>query len=83
MAFSVYSLIGGLAMLIVGIVDLGVMRSAIYPGLRRRHEEAKVTGRHGIEPNVVMAVFKAVNLVALPALGLLFGDAVLRPLLSP
>ena len=83
MAFSVYSLIGGLAMLIVGIVDLGVMRSAIYPGLRRRHEEAKVTGRQGIEPNVVMAVFKAVNLVALPALGLLFGDAVLRPLLSP
>jgi hypothetical protein len=82
MAFSVYSLIGGLAMLIVGIVDLGVMRAAIYPGLRQRHEEAKVTGRQGIEPNVVMAVFKAVNLVALPALGLLFGDAVLRPLLS-
>ena len=82
MAFSVYSLIGGLVMLIIGVVDLGMMRTAVYPALRRRHEDAKVTGRQGIEPNVIMAVFKVVNLVVFPAVGLLFGDAVLRPLLS-
>ena len=82
MAFSVYSLIGGLVMLIIGVLDLGVMRTAIYPALRRRHEEAKVTGSQGIEPNVIMAVFKAMNLVVLPAMGLMFGDAVLRPLMA-
>ena len=82
MTLSGYSLIGGLAMLIVGVFDLGLMRTAIYPAMRRHHEEAKLTGSQGIEPNVIMAVFKAVNLLALPALGLLFGDAVLRPLLS-
>ncbi len=82
MAFSVYSLIGGLAMLIVGVLDLGVMRTAVYPVMRRRHEQAKVTGSQGIEPNVIMAVFKVVNLVVFPAIGLLFGDAILRPLLA-
>jgi len=82
MSLSAYSLIGALAMLIVGVLDLGVMRTVIYPAMRRHHEEAKVTGSQGIDPNVVMAVFKTVNLLVLPALGLVFGDAVLRPLLS-
>jgi hypothetical protein len=37
----------------------------------------KAYGRRGIEPNVWMELLKAVNLVALPVVGLLFGDAVL------
>jgi hypothetical protein len=82
MALTVYSLLGCLLMLIVGVIDQVIVRLVLYPALRRRHEEAKVTASHGIEPNVVVTVFKVVNLLVLPALGLAFGDMVLRPLFA-
>jgi hypothetical protein len=52
----------------------------LYPALRWRYERMKAYGRRGIEPNVWMEVLKAVNLLALPAAGLLFGDALLSGL---
>jgi hypothetical protein len=77
MELTVFSLLGGVAMLMVGLASYGVLRRILYPALRWRYERMKAYGRRGIEPNVWMELLKAVNLVALPVVGLLFGDAVL------
>jgi hypothetical protein len=77
MELTVFSLLGGMAMLMVGLASYGVLRRILYPALRWRYERMKAYGRRGIEPNVWMELLKAVNLVALPVVGLLFGDAVL------
>ena len=76
MELTVFSLIGAVVMLLVGIAVHGLLRRLLYPALRWRYERRKAYGRRGIEPNVWMEVLKAVNLLALPAVGLLFGDAV-------
>ena len=77
MELTVFSLLGGVAMLMLGLASYGVLRRILYPALRWRYERMKAYGRRGIEPNVWMELLKAVNLVALPVVGLLFGDAVL------
>jgi hypothetical protein len=80
MELTVFSLLGGVVMLIVGLVSYGVLHRMLYPHLRWRYERRKAYGRRGIEPNVWMEVLKVVNLLALPAVGLLFGDPVLSDL---
>jgi hypothetical protein len=80
MELTVFSLLGGVVMLMVGLASYGVLRRMLYPALRWRYERMKAYGRRGIEPNVWMEVLKVVNLLALPAIGLLFGDAVLSDL---
>jgi hypothetical protein len=80
MELTVFSLLGGVVMLIVGLVSYGVLHRMLYPLLRWRYERRKAYGRRGIEPNVWMEVLKVVNLLALPAVGLLFGDPVLSDL---
>ena len=77
MELTPYSLLGGLVMLIVGLASYGVLHRMLYPILRWRYERMKAYGRRAIEPHVWMEVLKAVNLLALPAVGLLFGDAAL------
>ena len=77
MDLTVYSLLGGLVMLMVGLASYGLLHRTLYPALRWRYERMKAYGRRGIEPNVWMELLKAVNLVALPVVGLLFGDAIL------
>jgi hypothetical protein len=81
MELTVLSLLGGLVMLLVGLAAYVFLRRMLYPTLRWRYERRKAYGRRGIEPNVWMDVLKAVNLLVLPAVGLLFGDAVLSALL--
>jgi hypothetical protein len=73
MELTVFSLLGGMAMLMVGLASYGVLRRILYPALRWRYERMKAYGRRGIEPNVWMELLKAVNLVALPVVGLLLG----------
>jgi hypothetical protein len=80
MELTVFSLLGGLLMLLVGLAGNAFLRRMLYPALRWRYERMKAYGRRGIEPNVWMEVLKAVNLLALPAAGLLFGDALLSGL---
>ncbi len=80
MELTVFSLLGGILMLIVGLVSYGLLHRTIYPALRWRYERRKAYGRRGIEPNVWMELLKAVILLALPAVGLLFGDPVLSDL---
>jgi hypothetical protein len=77
MELTVFSLLGGIVMLIVGLVSYGVLYRTLYPALRWRYERRKAYGRRGIEPNVWMELLKAVILLAFPAVGLLFGDPVL------
>ena len=78
MTFTVFNLIGGIVMLFVGLASYGILRRMVYPFLRWRYERMKAYGRRAIEPNVWMELLKAFNLLALPVVGLLFGDAVLR-----
>ena len=80
MEFSYFSLLGGLAMLVIGVLDYAALRAVLYPLLRQRFEEGKAEGRIGMEPNAVMSMLKVTNLIVFPVLGLLLGDAVLRPL---
>ena len=80
MELTVFSLLGGALMLLVGIAGYGVLSRLLYPPLRWRYERNKAYGRRGIDPNVWMEVLKAVNLLVLPAVGLLFGDAILNAL---
>jgi hypothetical protein len=80
MELTVFSLLGGIVMLIVGLVSYGLLYRMIYPALRWRYERRKAYGRHGIEPNVWMELLKAVILLAFPAVGLLFGDPMLSDL---
>jgi hypothetical protein len=80
MELTVFSLLGGLLMLLVGLAGNAFLRRMLYPALRWRYERMKAYGRRGIEPNVWMEVLKAVNLLALPAAGLIFGDALLSGL---
>ncbi len=81
MELTALSLLGGLVMLIVGLVDDALMRRMLYPSLRWRYERMKAYGRRGIEPTIVMTAVKAVNLLVLPAVGLLLGDPVLSALM--
>jgi hypothetical protein len=78
MTLTVFNLIGGIVMLFVGLASYGILRRLLYPHLRWRYERMKAYGRRGIEPNVWMELLKAFNLLALPVVGLLFGDMVLR-----
>jgi hypothetical protein len=80
MELTAFSLLGGLLMLLVGLAGNAFLRRMLYPALRWRYERMKAYGRRGIEPNVWMEVLKAVNLLALPAAGLIFGDALLSGL---
>jgi hypothetical protein len=77
MVVTVYSLLGGLVMLIVGLASYGFLHRVLYPALRWRYERMKAYGRRGISPHVWMELLKVVNLLALPIVGLLFGDPVL------
>ena len=80
MELTVFSLLGGIVMLIVGVVSYAVLHRMFYPALRWRYERRKAYGRRGVEPNVWMELLKAVILLAFPAVGLLFGDPVLSDL---
>jgi hypothetical protein len=79
MEFSYFSLLGGLAMLVVGVLDYALLRAVLYPLLRQRFEEGKAKGRVGMEPNAVMNMLKITNFIVFPVLGLLLGDQALKP----
>ena len=82
MEFTYLNLIGGLAMLVFGVLDYAFLRAVLYRPLRWRFETGKSEGRIGRNPDRVMMVIKFVNLVVLPAVGLLLGDIVLKPLVQ-
>ena len=66
--------IGGFLFLIAGIAELAVLQSFVFPALRRRHEEAKVTGKQGRDPAYAIAALRFQSLALTPVLGFLVGS---------
>ena len=71
---SFYSLVGALAFLGLGIVELAIVNRALYPSLRWRFEEAKTTQQQGIDPQAILLLVKIQSLVLMPVLGFFLGD---------
>ena len=71
---TVYSLVGALAFLVLGVIELAVMNRMVYPALRWRYEKAKTTQQQGIEPNRIMTVVKVQSLIIMPLIGFILGD---------
>lgn len=69
-----YSPIGALAFLVLGFIELKIVQRTIYPVLRWRYEEAKVTASQGMNPARIMVLVKLQSLVLMPIVGLLFGN---------
>ena len=69
-----YNLLGALVFLVIGLVDIMFIQRMVYPQMRRRHEEAKVTGTQGRDPALFMNGIRFFSLVLLPVVGFMLGD---------
>ena len=69
-----YSPLGAFVFLVLGYIELKIVQRTIYPTLRWRYEEAKVTGSQGMDPARIMGLVKLQSLVLMPIVGLLFGN---------
>jgi hypothetical protein len=74
-AMTMASIAGGLAFLIIGLIEVAILQSVLYPALRWRHEQAKLTQSHGIEPRRIMALIRFQSLVVLPIIGFFAGES--------
>ena len=70
-----YNLFGALVFLVIGLVDVMIMQRMVYPQMRRRYEEAKVTGSQGTDPALFMNGIRFFSLVLLPVVGFMMGDS--------
>ena len=69
-----YNLFGALVFLIIGLIDVMFIQRMVYPQMRRRYEEAKVTGTQGRDPALFMNGIRFFSLVLLPVVGFMMGD---------
>ena len=69
-----YNLFGALVFLVIGLIDIMFIQRMVYPQMRKRHEEAKVTGSQGRDPALFMNGIRFFSLVLLPVLGFMLGD---------
>ena len=67
-------ILGGLAFLVLGILELMVLQRTLYPALRWRHEKAKLTQSQRIQPDLIINILRFQSLVIMPVLGFLLGD---------
>ena len=63
---TLLNLAGFLIALGIGLILFGLYNRAVYPAMRWRHEEAKVTGSHGRDPAFYLMLVKVVTLILLP-----------------
>jgi hypothetical protein len=68
-----YNLFGALVFLVIGLVDIMFIQRMVYPQMRRRYEEAKVTGSQGRNPALFMNGIRFFSLVLLPVVGFMLG----------
>ena len=68
------NLLGAFAFLILGVLELALVQRYVYPALRWRHERAKLTQTHGVEPNRIMTLVRLQSLLIMPVVGFLLGD---------
>jgi hypothetical protein len=71
----IYNLFGALVFLVIGLIDIMFIQRMVYPQMRQRYEEAKVTGSHGRDPALFMNGIRFFSLVVLPVLGFMMGDS--------
>jgi hypothetical protein len=69
-----YSPLGAFVFLVFGFIELKIVQRTLYPTLRWRYEEAKVTGSQGMNPARIMVLVKLQSLVLMPLLGLFLGN---------
>lgn len=69
-----YNLFGALVFLVIGLVDIMFIQRMVYPQMRRRFEEAKVTGTQGRDPALFMNGIRFFSLILLPVVGFMLGD---------
>jgi hypothetical protein len=70
-----YNLFGALVFLVIGLVDIMFIQRMVYPQMRKRYEEAKVTGSQGRDPGLFMNGIRFFSLVLLPVVGFMLGDS--------
>ena len=70
-----YNLFGALVFLVIGLIDIMFIQRMVYPQMRRRYEEAKVTGSQGRDPALFMNGIRFFSLVLLPVVGFMLGDS--------
>jgi hypothetical protein len=70
----IYNLFGALVFLVIGLLDIMFVQRMVYPQMRQRYEEAKVTGSQGRDPALFMNGIRFFSLVVLPVLGFMMGD---------
>ncbi len=61
--------------LVIGLIDIMFIQRMVYPQMRRRYEEAKVTGSQGRDPALFMNGIRFFSLVLLPVVGFMLGDS--------
>jgi len=69
-----YNLFGALVFLVIGLIDIMFIQRMVYPQMRRRYEEDKVTGSQGRDPALFMNGIRFFSLVLLPVVGFMLGD---------
>ena len=69
-----YNLFGALVFLVIGLIDIMFIQRMVYPQMRRRYEEAKVTGTQGRDPALFMNGIRFFSLILLPVVGFMLGD---------
>ena len=70
----IYNLFGALVFLVIGLIDIMFVQRMVYPQIRQRYEEAKVTGSQGRDPALFMNGIRFFSLIVLPVLGFMMGD---------
>ena len=70
----IYNLFGALVFLVIGLIDIMFIQRMVYPQMRQRYEEAKVTGSQGRDPALFMNGIRFFSLVLLPVVGFMLGD---------
>ena len=70
----IYNVFGALVFLVIGLIDIMFIQRMVYPQMRKRYEEAKVTGSQGRDPALFMNGIRFFSLVLLPVVGFMLGD---------
>ncbi len=68
-----HNFLSGFVFLVIGVVELVLVQSLVYPALRWHYEKAKLTASQGVDPQRIMNVVKLQSLVVMPVVGFLVG----------
>ena len=74
-----YSLLGALAGLLIGLVDVAAASRFLYPSMRIRHESAKANGRRTVKPNTVIGLLQFVGYIVMPIAGYVIANIAFNP----